>query len=80
MSRFDPNDYSLRNQLLDILRYGDVTTTDDGWILKWHGDSSQQNGYVEVIAPANWNDKGHITYNFYYKNGKFDRMEPHSTN
>lgn len=66
---FDPNNYTLENQLSDTLRYGDVLTDDDGTIMKDHDD------YVEIIIPAK-NDKGHITYD-YYGDGHY---EPHRNN
>lgn len=74
---FDPNSYTIKNQLADMLRYGnDVTTTDDGIIMKNH----EREMYVEIIVPAN-NSKGHNTYNFYYdSNGRFTYWEAHSSN
>lgn len=76
-SYFNPDDYTIQNQLSDMLRYGnDVTTTNDGIIMKNH----EREMYVEIIVPAN-NSKGHNTYNYYYdSNGRFTHWVPHSSN
>ena len=74
---FDPDSYTLKNQLADMLRYGnDVMTTDDGLILKNH----ESEGYVEITVKAK-NDKGHNSYDFYYdSNGRFTHWRAHPTN
>ncbi len=69
----DPKDYSLENQIQDMLRYGDVTTTDDGLVMKDHPNKS----CVEINIPAD-NKKGHISYDcFYDENGKYTSFKPH---
>ena len=77
MAYFDPDSYTIKNQLEDMLRYGnDVITTDDGVIMKNHAGQ----GYVEITVKAN-NSKGHNTYEYYYdSNGRFTHWKPHSTN
>ena len=55
---WNPYDYSLENQLSDMLRYGDVYASDDGTVMKDHGD------YVEMNFPSD-NEKGHISYDYY---------------
>ena len=74
---FNPDSYTIKNQLQDMLRYGnDVITCDDGVIMKNH----EREGYVEIIVPAN-NSKGHNTYNYYYdSNGNFTHWTAHSSN
>lgn len=76
MGYFNPDSYSLQHQLADILRYGDVTTTDDGLILKKH--SKADGSYsIEVTVPCD-NSKNHDSYEFYYdKDGKFIRYQKH---
>ncbi len=52
MSFWNPNSYSLENQLLDIINGRDVITNDDGSVLK--GTDS----HVDVYWPSN-SDRGH---------------------
>ena len=66
---FNPSNYTLKDQIGDMLRYGDVRTTDDGVILKREGNKTL------MMIPAD-NAKGHLSYNI-YDDG---RIEPHRNN
>ena len=73
MSYFKPSEYTIKNAILDTMRYGDVRLGDN-YVFKDHGD------YVEVSVDAN-NAKGHISFNVYFdSNGKVTRVEPHNNN
>ncbi len=73
MGKMNLDSYSLENQLNDMLRYGDVMTTDDNLVLKDH----PQKKCVEMNIPA-YNQKGHISYDCYYdESGKFTSFVPH---
>ena len=70
MNYFKPSEYTIKNAILDTIRYGDVTIGDN-YVFKDHGD------YVEVNVDAD-NDKGHISFDVYYdSNGKITRIVSH---
>lgn len=49
---WDPNTYTLENQILDMMGGRDVVTDDDGTVMKGTSD------HVDVYWPSN-SDKGH---------------------
>lgn len=70
MSYFKPSEYTIKNAIADIIRYGDVTVGDN-YVFKDHG------GYIEASVDAN-NADGHISFDIYYdSNGNITRVERH---
>ena len=73
MSYFKPSEYDIKNAILDVMRYGDVTMGDN-YVFKDHGD------YVEVCVDAN-NSKGHVSFDVYYdSNGRITNVCSHGSN
>lgn len=65
-----PSDYTIKNAILDVMRYGDVRLGDN-FIMKDHGD------YVEVNIDAD-NAKGHISFDVYFNaSGEITKIEKH---